>query len=92
MIIRKGRRQVTFVYQPEKACRRVQLAGSFNDWQPEQGQMRKQKDGTFRKRLELPPGEHRYKFLVDGQWVEDQAAEDRAANPFGSQDCLVTIE
>ena len=91
MIIKKGRSQLTFVYQPDNACRHVQLAGSFNDWEPNQGTMARQKDGSFRKRLRLGPGEHRYKFLVDGRWVEDPQAEGLTPNPFGTCDSVVTV-
>jgi len=92
MVIQKGKSQITFVYRPEADCQRVQLAGSFNDWQPDDSKMTRQKDGTYRKRLQLPPGEHRYKFLVDGKWVEDPEAERLAANPYGTRDCVVTVE
>ena len=91
MIIKKGKSQVTFVYQPEGTCGRVELAGSFNGWQPDGGRMARQKDGTFRRRLQLDPGEHRYKFLVDGQWVEDPEAEHQAMNAFGTCDSVVTV-
>jgi len=91
MIVKKGKSQVTFVFCPEAACTRVDLAGTFNDWQPGQHKMTRQKDGSFRKRLNLGPGEHRYKFLVDGNWVEDHEAERQAPNPFGTSDSVLTV-
>ncbi|HSW47009.1 MAG TPA: isoamylase early set domain-containing protein [Phycisphaerae bacterium] len=91
MIIKKGKSQVTFVYQPPNHCRSVAVVGSFNDWQADDGKMTRQKDGTYRKRLQLPPGQYRYKFLVDGQWIEDMQAEAMAPNEFGTQDCLVFV-
>jgi 1,4-alpha-glucan branching enzyme len=91
MILKKGRSLVTFVYEPRDHCHHVALAGTFNNWQPEQGKMVRQKDGTFRKRLNLNPGEYRYKFLVDGEWIEDAGAERLVANAFGTRDALVTV-
>ncbi len=91
MIVKKGKTQITFVYQPHNHCRHVHVVGTFNAWEPEQGRMSRQKDGSFRKRLQLPPGEHRYKFLVDGEWVEDPDAQQKAPNEFGSMDSLVTV-
>jgi len=91
MIIRKGKSQITFVYAPDNACRQVFLAGSFNDWIPEKGKMIRQKDGSFRKRLRLPPGEYRYKFLVDGQWVADSSGEGQVPNEFGTFDSVVRV-
>lgn len=92
MVIKKGKSQVTFVYQPQDGgCQRVELAGTFNDWQPQSGRMAKQKDGSFRKRIQLPPGEYRYKFIVDGQWQDDPEAEAHVTNEFGTQDALVRV-
>jgi len=91
MIFKKGKSQVTFVYQPENDCNKVLLAGTFNDWEPTKGKMTRQKDGSFRKRVNLKPGEYRYKFFVDGNWVEDPQADQLVPNEFGTCDSLVTI-
>lgn len=91
MIIRKGKSQITFVYTPPEPCRRVQVVGTFNDWQPDQGRMTKQKDGSYRKRLQLPPGEHRYRFIVDEAWIPDPEGEGQVPNPYGSHDSIVTV-
>ncbi len=92
MIIRKGKSQVTFVYAPGNSCQKVLLAGTFNEWNPENGKMARQKDGSFRKRINLSPGEYRYKFLVDGEWVHDSEGEAHAPNEFGSLDSIVRID
>ncbi len=92
MVIKKGKSaQVTFVYAPDRECRQVALAGTFNGWQPEAGKMTRQKDGTFCKRVKLEAGEHRYKFMVDGQWQEDSDAEAQVPNVFGTSDALVRV-
>jgi len=92
MVIKKGKSaQVTFVYHPSDNCRQVALAGTFNDWQPEEGRMTRQKDGSFRKRIKLEPGTHRYKFIVDGQWIEDPDAESTVPNEYGTSDALVEV-
>ncbi|HOW70550.1 MAG TPA: isoamylase early set domain-containing protein [Phycisphaerae bacterium] len=91
MTIKRGK-QVTFVYSPRNHCERVEVAGSFNEWRPHEGRMTRQKDGTYRKRLQLAPGEYRYKYLVDGQWELDNEAEGQVPNTFGSLDSLVRID
>lgn len=91
MIIKKGKSQVTFVFNPTEPCRTVAIMGDFNNWQSEQGHMARQKDGSFRKRVSLSPGQYRYKFLVDGRWVVDPEAEQRVPNPFGTEDALLTV-
>ena len=91
MVLKNGR-TVTFVYRPDQAaCSEVALAGSFNEWQPDKGRMTRQKDGTYRKRVVLGPGEHRYKFVVDQQWVEDPQADKQATNGFGTKDSVVVV-
>jgi 1,4-alpha-glucan branching enzyme len=91
MIIKKGKSQITFVFQPANGCRKVALVGSFNDWTPDSCAMTRQKDGSFRKVLKLQPGEYRYRFLVDGEWVTDAQADSVVPNVFGSTDSLVKV-
>ncbi|UCD28757.1 MAG: isoamylase early set domain-containing protein [Planctomycetota bacterium] len=92
MLLKKGKAKVTFVYQPiGPSCKRVQLVGEFNNWQPEKGRMTRQKDGSFRKQVNLDPGEYRYKFFVDGNWVEDPQADGLVPNEFGTFDSLVSV-
>lgn len=46
------------------------VAGTFNDWTP--APMTSQGQGRFRLDVAAPPGNHEYKFVVDGsQWVTD---------------------
>lgn len=91
MVVKNGK-TVTFIYRPEHpSCRDVALAGSFNDWKPDKCKMTRQKDGTYRKRIALHPGEHRYKFVVDDQWVEDPQAERQTTNEFGTKDSVVVV-
>jgi hypothetical protein len=65
-----GRQKVRFQFKPSGAAKQVQVAGSFNDWgrdalRDDDG------DGTWEAVLDLPPGRHTYKFVVDGQWLQD---------------------
>ena len=92
MVTRKGKSQFTFSYSPGVACRKIEIAGNFNSWQPSQGRMTRQKDGSYRKRLMLESGEYRYRFIVDGQWTDDPDAEQKVPNAFGSHDAVVCVE
>lgn len=91
MVLKRGKSEVTFIYRPEDRCQRVELAGTFNGWQPEACRMTRQKDGSFRKRVQLTPGEYRYRFLVDGRWMTDPEAERVVPNPYGSTDALLVV-
>ena len=53
----------------------VQLAGDFNEWEPERHTLTVDKEGWWRIKLALQPGEYRFKYLVDGEiWEADFAA------------------
>ncbi|XP_071322374.1 5'-AMP-activated protein kinase subunit beta-1a [Trachinotus anak] len=49
----------------------VYLSGSFNNWANKIPLIRSQ--NTFVAIVDLPEGEHQYKFYVDGQWTHDPA-------------------
>ena len=54
------------------AVEKVQLAGSFTQWKPVE--MKKTSDEKWALKLDLPPGEYEFKFVVDGNWVHDELA------------------
>jgi hypothetical protein len=39
----------------------------------------------------LTPGEHHYRFIVDGEWRDDPQCPLHVPNPFGSQDMVSKI-
>lgn len=49
----------------------VNLAGSFNSWQPTALQMKKTDTGWIAD-VELGQGKHLYKFIIDGDWRVDK--------------------
>lgn len=51
-------------------AQRVNLAGSFNHWDPNELQMIKVDDGWVLP-LFLREGTHAYKFIIDGSWITD---------------------
>jgi 1,4-alpha-glucan branching enzyme len=66
----------------------VQLAGEFTHWDQKPVNLQKGADGIWRIILELAPGEHHYRFLVDGQWRDDPQSALHVPNPYGSQDAV----
>ena len=48
--------------------RAVFLAGTFNGWGPATTPLIKGAGGNWEVALDLPPGHHEYKFVVDGKW------------------------
>ncbi len=57
------------------AAQTVYLAGAFNDWKSDATLMKKNGQGTWTWNIELPPGRHEYKFVIDGQWCCDPGCD-----------------
>jgi len=71
----------------------VQVAGDFNNWQPEQTPMKKVGDsGVWQTEMNLSPGRYRYRLVVDGQWQQDPYNELTELNPFGGFNSVVEIK
>lgn len=69
----------------------VQLVGDFTDWQQNPMDMKQVAGGLWQTTVKLPPGEHHYRFLVDGHWQDDPECQLRAPNPYGSQDSVLQV-
>lgn len=76
-------------------ARQVFLAGTFNNWDSKANPMEPSGDGRWSLRLDLPPGRHEYKFLIDGEWCcmpgDDQAACNCVPNAFGTMNHVVEV-
>lgn len=82
--------EVTFSITAPQASE-VYLAGEFNDWKLDDSSRMEKNGETWVKRLSLKKGQYRYRFVVDGQWIEDPQNPAKEANVFGSMDSLKTI-
>jgi 1,4-alpha-glucan branching enzyme len=70
------------------AARQVTLAGDFNNWDPKALPMHKGADGGWHLSVALKPGRHEYRFIADGAWQDDPAAQQRTANAMGSENSV----
>ena len=71
----------------------VQIAGDFNNWQPEYSPMQKVGDsGIWQTEMNLMPGRYRYRLVVDGQWQQDPYNELTELNPFGGYNSVIEVE
>ncbi|MBN2372954.1 AAA family ATPase [bacterium] len=70
------------IYSPQAS--NVFLAGDFNGWKPEREPLFDIKgDGVWQRIVDLEPGRHQYKFVVDGKWIKDPENPDILEGPFG---------
>jgi 1,4-alpha-glucan branching enzyme len=86
---RKGSEQ-TFSFNAPAAIS-VQLVGDFTDWQEEPVSLKKDPDGVWRAAVDLKPGDHHYRFLVNGQWRDDPECTLRVPNPFGGENSVRVV-
>jgi 1,4-alpha-glucan branching enzyme len=68
----------------------VFLVGDFNHWNERSHPMENVGD-TWQLTLKLPPGEYRFKYLVDGFWHNDLEAHKYVPNVWGSDDSVVVV-
>jgi len=66
----------------------VSVCGIRNGWRPRA--LKKGKEGVWRGYMTLEPGRFDYRFLVDGDWMNDPDA-DKVCNKFGTENCVMTV-
>lgn len=75
----------------------VFVSGTFNEWNPEATAMVRGDDGEWSVVLDLPPGRHELKFVVDGQWCCEPGCDDAnlscecVPNPFGTMNRVLVV-
>ncbi len=82
--------EVEFTFHAPEA-KKVCIAGKFNDWNTSSKPMKKGKDGTWRIKLNLSSGKHEYKYFVDGAWASDLSCSELVPNPFGTENCVISV-
>ena len=70
---------------------RVQIAGDFNNWVPDEGVETLNGDGKLRKVLHLKPGQYQYRLVIDGDWQEDPSNPRRVPNHLGGNNSLLRV-
>jgi 1,4-alpha-glucan branching enzyme len=85
---RTGRKSRKFSIEAPLA-QSVAIAGSFNDWTPQA--MKRSAKGAWSISVSLTPGSYQYKFVVDEEWLEDPACEEKAPSPFGGFNSVCSI-
>jgi len=67
----------------------VELVGSFNGWDRGHGiGLTRNGNGVWHTTLDLSPGKHLYKYVIDGVWTPDPANDNRLAP---NEDCVVEV-
>lgn len=77
------------LYAPQ--ANNVKIAGNFNNWDANSICAKKDSRGNWLAKVNLKPGKYEYKFIVDGNWMNDPKCGRNSPNPFGSQNSIVEI-
>jgi hypothetical protein len=69
----------------------VAVIGSWDDWQAEGQPLARTQDDLWEVWIALPPGQHRYRFLVDGRSVRPPDAPRYLSDDFGEEDAVLEV-
>lgn len=84
--------KVTFSIEAEDA-KKVSVVGNFNDWNAKKAPLKKLKNGTFKGTVDLEKNSaYEFKYLVDGAYINDVAADAYAWNDYaGAENSVVNV-
>ncbi|NQU62966.1 MAG: hypothetical protein HQ517_01585 [SAR324 cluster bacterium] len=72
---------------------KVQIAGDFNNWQPEKTELKKiGSTGAWHTKLQIPGGKYQYRLVVDGKWQQDPYNDNKVINPFGGFNSVLEVK
>nr|CAD7265668.1 unnamed protein product [Timema shepardi] len=87
--------KVPTVFKWEGGGRQVLISGTFSNWKTlpmvKSHAMSCRSHGDFVTIIDLPEGEHQYKFYVDGEWRHDPGVR-IVDNGMGSKNNMVTVK
>lgn len=91
MAVKNKKSNVDIKINPHMKCNEVKLVGDFTDWEKGAIHMTKSgRSGVWKASVKLTPGEHQYRFLVDGNWYSDPSTE-HIMNAFGSENSVLRV-
>jgi len=76
------------VFKWDGGGKNVHITGTFSNWKTIP---MVKSHGDFVTIVDLPEGEHEYKFLVDGEWMHDPT-EPQTDNGIGSKNNIITVK
>lgn len=81
---------ILFSFEAPQASN-VSLVGCFNGWDHQATRLKKNDEGVWTCFVSIEPGEHQYRFIVDGEWQNDPGNANRCWNEFGTENCVLTV-
>jgi hypothetical protein len=81
-------KKVTFTLNGFEKAKEVAVAGTFNYWHNRTHVMTR-KGNVWQVQVPMEAGEHSYKFVVDGQWIQDPANPRKDGEGDGSNSIIM---
>lgn len=91
IVAKPGHKRISFVLRHDHA-KDVVITGDFTGWSSDGVRLTKGLSGEWTTILQLAPGEHQYRLRVDGSWEDHSEAKKRVPNPFGTENCILTVD
>ena len=83
--------KVSFTVE-NKDAQSVAVVGDFNNWNAEEGQLPKLKNGSFKATFEIPSGNsYEYRYFIDGTFENEAEADDQKWNDFAGAENSVLV-
>lgn len=84
--------KVTFSVEAKDAAAAA-VVGDFNSWNPAEGALGKQKNGTFKGTFEIDKdASYEFRYVIDGQFVNDAEADSYQWNDFaGAENSVLAL-
>ena len=84
--------KVTFSIEAKQAATAA-VIGDFNNWDPKEGELSKLKNGTFKATFDVnKDNSYEFKYVIDGAFVNDEAADSYKWNDFaGAQNSVLEV-
>lgn len=74
-------------------AQQVHVVGDFNGWAHNHTPLQRTPDNGWEIRIELPPGEYRFRYLIDGhRWLTDWAAFGAIPNRIDGWDSVLVVD
>lgn len=90
---RPGHVQIVFELPSSIWANRIFLTGEFNEWNEHNLPMKQDRDGVWRRSVDLPSGRsYEFRYIIDGQWQTNFHADGFSSNMFGAQNSVINTE
>lgn len=85
--------RVTFTLPESIWADSIFLVGDFNDWNRSSHPLKQDNNGRWTITVDLERGRsYQFRYLADGEWMNDNAADAFVANRYGSHNFVVVTD